>query len=557
MSKDEYSQDIRPSDDLAAVEKNDGGALESTVSCAQGEVHDARNGEFKRTFTQRQIHIIALGSNVGSGIFIGIGKALADGGPGNMILAYLMVCVLVWAVLQTLSEMTIIFPTSGNFIDYADRWVDPALAFGAGFAEWLGWTAIVAAEAIFFSVLVDLWADGAVPLAALLTMFLVATFIIFLLPNSYFAWFEYVTSVIKIFLFLLIIVSGIAVLCGAGPKGYIHSGVNYTELGAFKNGFGGFARCALLACWAVGDQVFIGILAGETKSPRMSMGHATKLVPYRVIGMYMTSVILATFLVRSDNSRLLGGSGASGAAASPFVIGLRDVGIAGIPDILNAGMILGVLAISAEAVYLSSRILRTMAHQKLIPEFMAKVDSKGRPRWALAITVATSILLTYLALSGGGNEALNWFLNITSSSFFCNWLIIGFTSFRFRASIKAQQDPVFSAPFAWKSSKYPLAPAFLLAGSTVLLISCIYAGVKPLGGGGFTAENFFSYMLGFLIIFGFTLIYKIGMRTKWRSPSTADLTTGRRNLSEEEILELESYYKLSSWQRFKTYVQLW
>lgn len=55
-----------------------------------------------------------------------------------MLLGYGMVCSLVWAVLQTLSEMTIAFPTSGNFIDYADRFVDPALAFGAGFAEWLG-----------------------------------------------------------------------------------------------------------------------------------------------------------------------------------------------------------------------------------------------------------------------------------------------------------------------------------------------------------------------------------------------------------------------------------
>lgn len=30
---------------------------------------------------------------------------------------------LVWASLQTLSEMTIAFPVSGNFIDYADRFV--------------------------------------------------------------------------------------------------------------------------------------------------------------------------------------------------------------------------------------------------------------------------------------------------------------------------------------------------------------------------------------------------------------------------------------------------
>ena len=71
-------------------------------------------------------------------MFIGVGKALASGGPGSMVIAYGIVCSGVWAVLQTLSEMTIAFPTSGNYIDYAGRWVDPALAFGAGFAEWLG-----------------------------------------------------------------------------------------------------------------------------------------------------------------------------------------------------------------------------------------------------------------------------------------------------------------------------------------------------------------------------------------------------------------------------------
>jgi amino acid transporter len=85
-----------------------------------------------------QFQIISLGSSVGSGLFIAIGKALANGGPGTMFLAYLVVCSGVWANLQTLGEMTIAFPTSGNYIDYAGRWVDPALAFGAGFAEWLG-----------------------------------------------------------------------------------------------------------------------------------------------------------------------------------------------------------------------------------------------------------------------------------------------------------------------------------------------------------------------------------------------------------------------------------
>lgn len=57
------------------------------------------------------------------------------------------------------------------------------------------------------------------------------------MPNTVFAWFEYVTSVIKIILFLLIIVTSVAILCGAGPNGYVHDAGAWTELPVYKNGF--------------------------------------------------------------------------------------------------------------------------------------------------------------------------------------------------------------------------------------------------------------------------------------------------------------------------------
>ncbi len=223
-----------------------------------------------------------------------------------------------------------------------------------------------------------------------------ATCIIFLLPNTVFAYFEYVTSLIKIFLFLLIITLSLALTLGAGSKGYVHHGETWTDHPAFLNGFSGFANAALLATWAVGDQVFIGIIGGEAESPRYSMAHATKLVPFRVNFIYMISIVFITILVPSDDPRLLGGSGV---AASPFVIAILDSGIPGIASVLNAGMMCGVLAIAAESVYLSSRILRTMAHQKLIPEALARVDNKGRPRWALLATCVTAIALGYTQLS--------------------------------------------------------------------------------------------------------------------------------------------------------------
>ncbi|CAI7583293.1 unnamed protein product [Penicillium crustosum] len=528
--------------------------LNPIISIGEGQVEAdvEKYGTLHRTLTPRMIHVISLGSNVGSGLFIATGKALAEGGPGNMFLGYLVVCIGVWANLQNLTEMTIAFPTSGNYIDYADRWVDPALAFGAGVAEWLGWTSVFASEATFFVILVNYWAGGAVPDAALLSIFLVICLIVFFMPNKFFGWLEYFGSLVKVFLFIFITLISLAIIGGAGSKGYVRDGSTWTDL-PFKNGFGGFANAALLAIWAIGDQVFIGVMGGEAESPRYSMAHSANLIPWRVAVFYLVSTVLVSIIVPSDDPRLLGGSGV---AASPFVIAVQDAGIKGVPDLINICMIIGVLAIALECIFLPSRILRTMALQKLLPDFIAKVDERGRPRWALTITALAAVLLTYMSLSAGGLEVLNWLIAITSASFFTNWAIIGFTSFRFRAAVKAQRSPIFDHQYGWKSNFWPVAPVLVLVISTLLLICILYSSIKPLAG-GFTVYNFFSYTIGlFLIIFS-TIAYKVIFRTPWRDPATADLVTGHRVLTTEEIRQLDAYYERPFWRRIGTYIRLW
>ena len=71
----------------------------------------------------------------------------------------------------------------------------------------------------------------------IVTIFVVITCAIFVMPNVFFAWFEYFTSLIKIGLFMLIIALSLAIVCGAGPQGYVHHGTTWTDLPAFKNGF--------------------------------------------------------------------------------------------------------------------------------------------------------------------------------------------------------------------------------------------------------------------------------------------------------------------------------
>lgn len=59
----------------------------------------------------------------------------------------------------------------------------------------------------------------------------------FALPNKVFACFEYVTSLIKIIIFLIIIVLSLALVLGAGPNGFVHHGETWTDFPPFLNGF--------------------------------------------------------------------------------------------------------------------------------------------------------------------------------------------------------------------------------------------------------------------------------------------------------------------------------
>lgn len=295
-------------------------------------------------------------------------------------------------------------------------------------------------------------------------------------------------------------------------------------------------------------------MGGEAKSPRYSMAHATKLVPIRVSVTFMLSIAFISILVPEDDPRLFGGSDT---AASPFVIALDHAGIKGLPDFLNVVIMIGIAAIAVESIYISSRILRAMAAQGLIPAFIARVDSTGRPRWAVAITVTVAVILTYMNLSATGTTVFTWLVSITSSSFFIVWFVICITSWRFRTALKAQNDQLFTEVYAYRTWAWPIPAIWLFAGSTVLLVSCIYIGLYPIGVSTPSVYYFFEYMIGVVIVLSFTIGYKIIFKTKIRDPDTADLKTGRRTLGKEEIDMLNEYYSRSTLRRFWTYIQLW
>ena len=96
--------------------------------------------------------MIAIGSNIGTGLFIGSGKALHTGGPLALVLAFTLIGVTLVIMMQCLGEMAVVLPVSGSFTRYATRFYDPALGFAMGWQYWLCWVSVFGAESAAFVV---------------------------------------------------------------------------------------------------------------------------------------------------------------------------------------------------------------------------------------------------------------------------------------------------------------------------------------------------------------------------------------------------------------------
>ncbi|KAL2438533.1 Amino-acid permease GAP3 [Exophiala dermatitidis] len=511
---------------------------------------DQYMGKYRRSFRSRHIQIVTLGSNIGSGLFISTGKALRNAGPGNMIIGYTVVMTMVVATLQCLTEMSVAFPVSGSLIDYADRFIDPALAFGIGFGEWLAWTTVLAAEGAAFNVIIQYWTD-AVPVAVWMTMIILITFGIHAFPNRVFAEVQYVVAVLKVFILLLFVATSCAMISGAGPTGKVHDGQYWRDLPAFLHGVKGTSLCAIYAIWGVGDQVYIGLMAAETKNPAHTMPRAVKSVGVRVFFFFMLIVIFITLLVPENDPRLLGGSGIN---ASPLVIALNDAGIKGIPEILNAAFLVISATGGLEPLYIASRVMRHMALSGQLPKKLAQVDNKGRPTWALFVTSIFTIAFTYINCSSTGSVIFTWFSSISSTIFMMAWIVMALCSIRFHAAIKAQGSRILEGKYAYRAMLWPLGPIFLGVGAFLVLVGLFAAALYPVDGKALDAEAFFQTYLGVPVVVIAIIGYKLIFRTKIRRASEIDLVTGHRPLTEEDEAFLDQYYAQPMWKRVWSYV---
>merc|ERR1712000_265794 len=87
--------------------------------------HD--NPLLQQKMKPRHLQMIAVGGSIGTGLFIGSGQALRNGGPAGILIAWAIIGVMLINVTQALGEMCILYPVSGGFYTLAVRFLDPVV----------------------------------------------------------------------------------------------------------------------------------------------------------------------------------------------------------------------------------------------------------------------------------------------------------------------------------------------------------------------------------------------------------------------------------------------
>ncbi|KAH3661489.1 hypothetical protein OGAPHI_006336 [Ogataea philodendri] len=412
------------------------------VSSAKGY-----NTEVHRGLKSRHVQLIALGGAIGTGLFVGTGGTLTACGPAGLLVGYLILSYFVWAIMNQLGEMVSYLPISGKSTMYAlcERYTgNKSIAFAAGLNLYYAQALIAPAEMSASAFVIEYWTDANV--AIFISIFWVSTVALNCCAVKYFGEVEFWISSIKVFTITGLIIVGVVIFFGGAPASNGVLGFHYwNHPGAFVEHLAPGNTGKFLACWtAIVKSAFAFVLSpelvtscsAESEAPRHNLPKACRRFVFRLAIFYVLGVLVIGIMVPSNSDRLMNAvnEGASGAAGSPYVIGIQNAGIKVLNHIVNACILTSAYSCGNSLFYSATRTLHSMALQGEVPSIFARCSKNGVPYVAVILTGVIS-LVVYLNCSDSSSIVFTWLSNISTVSGFISWILVSITYIRFRKAI--------------------------------------------------------------------------------------------------------------------------
>jgi amino acid transporter len=509
--------------------------------------------ELDRPMKARHLQMIAIGGSIGAGFFVGSGGALSKGGPGSVLIDFMIIGVMMFNTVYALGELAIMYPVSGGFYTYSTRFIDPSWGFAMGWNYVFQWAVVVPLELTVCAITIGYW-DENTSIGVWIAVFLVIIIIISVFGGIGYAEEEFWSSILKLSATIIFMIIAFVLVLGGGPKGGRYDeywGARYWyEPGAFKNGFKGFCSVFVTAAFSFSGTELVGLAAAETRNPVKSMPGAIRQVFWRITLFYILGLFFVGLLIDCNDPALLSTAAFSDAKASPFVLVGRYAGLKGFDHFMNVIILVSVVSIGVSGVYGGSRTLTALAQQGYAPKIFTYIDRSGRPLPSTILIIVCGAL-GFINLNADGVTIFNWLLALSGLAALFTWGSICLAHIRFRSAWAYHGHTLDEIPFQAVGGVYGSWLGLTLC--TVVLIAQLYVAIAaPPGQDGFnTAEGFFMQCLAIPVVLVFWAIGFLWKRTGWLKVSQIDVDSDRRELDWDFInAERAKIQALPKWRQF-------
>jgi lysine-specific permease len=475
----------------------------------------AQQNDLHRSIESRQLSMIAIGGAIGTGLFFASGSAISHAGPGGALLAYTIMGLAVFCMMQSLGEMATQLPIRGSFECYAERFVDSSFAFAVGWNYWFSWAITLAAELVAGALIVKFWFPESNS-AMWAGIFLALLLGLNLLSVRAYAEAEYWFSSIKVATVIIFLIVGglmIAGMLGSHHEGFANWTLSDPKTGArapIVGGWGMVLAQFLIAGFAFQGTEGVGLAAAETANPARNVPRAIRSVFWRILLFYVGSIFVVGTLIPFTNPNLLGADAAQDVAISPYTMVFQQVPLIGYyaASLMNAVILTAVLSCGNSSMYVASRMLHAMAHSNKAPRVCARLNRSGVPAIALIVTVLVS-LLTLFANYVGAAKIYQVFYNASSLTGFLIWFGIAVCHIRFRRAMAAQGRRVEDLKF--RAKFYPYGTWISLV---IFVIVVLGANYSVFTSSPFSWFDFVTQYVMLPIYIALYLLHKIRNRTR-------------------------------------------
>lgn len=414
----------------------------------------------RRELTTRQLTMIGIGGAIGTGLFLGSTFAVSQAGPA-VVIAYILCGLVALVIAWALAEMVVVHPTAGAFGSIAHAYLGAGSGFVLRWTYWAMQAIAIGGEMIAAGIYVRFWWPE-LPLWVPVLVFSLVVLAVNSFAVKAFGETEYWLAMIKVSAICVFVLLG-AVLIVFGLPGRPATGAEnlYAEGGFLPSGLPGLGLAMVFVLFSyIGTEV-VSVTAAESENPTRDVPRAARAMVLRLALFYILAVLVMVTVVPWTVTAQGGDL-----TASPFVTVFASAGIPAAAAVMNFVVLTAALSSANTNLYLTTRMLHSLAQHKLAPAWTGRLSSAGVPRAALLLSAVGMLVAIVLSWDQESGAYLALF-GISIFAALVVWILILVTHTAFR--IRRRRLGLPDSPVRlWGA---PVTPALVVVFLTAVLFS--------------------------------------------------------------------------------------